>query len=215
MRGSPYKNLAKRILLGSLLTFQDNFKSWFTSSSMAEVMSHSEFGFLILSWVGWIHSCTEIMLLPLWIIAQSPRQIGSFSGFFGRLQVLVSPWLHDGDDDSLQFWPCGPRLSWLDPFMHGKNVVAIVDRRTITTANWVVFWIFWEGFKSWFTSSSMAEAMPHSEFAFLVLSWVRWIHSCTEIMLLPCDDHCRMTMAKRVIFVVFGPASSLGQPLAP
>jgi len=37
---------------------------------MVEVMTHSEFVFLILSWVGWIHSFTEIMLLLLSIVAQ-------------------------------------------------------------------------------------------------------------------------------------------------
>ena len=108
------------------LLFRDHLKSWSAHGSMAKVMIiHSQFGFLVLSWVGWIHSCTEIMLLPLWIVAQQPRQI------------------------------------------------------------WVVFGIFREGFNSSFASSSVAEVVPHSKFGFLVFSLVGWIHSCTEIMLLP------------------------------
>jgi len=60
----------------------------------------------------------------------------------------------------------------------------------------------------------MMEVMTHSEFVFLVLSGVGWIHSWTEIMLLPFD-RCAMITAKPVIFGFFGTASSLVQPLAP
>jgi len=37
------------------------------------VVTLSEFVFFVLSLFGWIHSCTEIMVLPLWIIAQLPQ----------------------------------------------------------------------------------------------------------------------------------------------
>jgi len=54
-------------------------------SAMAEVMLHSEFGSVILSWVGWIHSCNENMLLPLWIDAQREWQNVSFLALSGEL----------------------------------------------------------------------------------------------------------------------------------
>jgi len=39
-------------------------------SSLMEVTTRSEFSFMVFSWVGWIHSQTEIMLLPFSILAQ-------------------------------------------------------------------------------------------------------------------------------------------------
>jgi len=50
--------------------FRDRFKSWSAPNSKMEVMTDSKFGFLFLSWVGWIHSCAKIMLLPMLIDAQ-------------------------------------------------------------------------------------------------------------------------------------------------
>jgi len=66
-QGSLCNNRGK---LGVFGIFREGFKSWLSSSSVAEVVRHSKFGFLVFSWVGWIHACTEIMLLPLWTIAQ-------------------------------------------------------------------------------------------------------------------------------------------------
>jgi len=55
---------------GQFLLFHDGFKSSIAPSSKTEVMTDSKFGFVVLSWVGWIHSWTEIMLLPMSIDAQ-------------------------------------------------------------------------------------------------------------------------------------------------
>ena len=64
-------------------------------------------------------------------------------------------------------------------------IVAIVDRCAMTTANRVVFWIFRARFKSWSAPGSTTEVMTHSKFVHVLLSRVGWIHSFTEIMLLP------------------------------
>jgi len=58
---------AKRVVFG---LFRDGTKSSSAPSFVVELMAHSEFGLVVLSWVGCIHSCTEIMLLPLRIVAQ-------------------------------------------------------------------------------------------------------------------------------------------------
>jgi len=50
--------------------FWDRFKSWSAPSSKTEVMTDSEFGFVVLSLVDLIHHWTEIMLLRLLIVAQ-------------------------------------------------------------------------------------------------------------------------------------------------
>jgi len=55
---------------GDFWHFWDGFKSWSAPSFVAEVMADSEFGLVVLSWVGCIRSCTEIMLLQLRIVAQ-------------------------------------------------------------------------------------------------------------------------------------------------
>ena len=57
-------------LTGDFWLFRDSFESWSAPGSMTEVMTHSEFVFVVLSHVGWIHSWTKIMLLPLLIFAQ-------------------------------------------------------------------------------------------------------------------------------------------------
>jgi len=67
--------------LGGFFNFRDRFKSWFTSSSIVEVMTQTQFDFVVIGWVGCVHSCTEIKLLPLWIVAQWLWQIGSFFDF--------------------------------------------------------------------------------------------------------------------------------------
>jgi len=106
--GSLHNNPCK---LDLLWTFQNGFKSWHTSSLVEEVKPNSEFGFLALSWVGWIHSCTEIVLLPLWIVAQQPRQIGWLLDCLATLQVLV-PLQNCGRGEApLQIWLCGPLLA--------------------------------------------------------------------------------------------------------
>jgi len=97
----PHNHLFSRIindsntlpLVGSKDFFWASFKtsSWLPPSSMAKVMAHSEFCFGVLSCVGWIHSCAQITLLPLRIVAQWPRQNRWFLDFTGRLQVLVAP----------------------------------------------------------------------------------------------------------------------------
>jgi len=86
-RGLPGRSLAPWCFDSS----NTRFKSWFTSSSMAEVMPHSEFGFLVLSWVSWIHSCTEIMLLPLSISVQWPWQNGSIVEFCNDFKSGSAP----------------------------------------------------------------------------------------------------------------------------
>jgi len=55
---------------GDFLPFRDRFKSWSAPSSKTEMMTDSEFGFVVLARVGWIHSWTEIMLLPMSIDVQ-------------------------------------------------------------------------------------------------------------------------------------------------
>jgi len=55
---------------GDFLDFQDCFKSWSAPSSKTEAMTDSELGFVVLARVGWIHSLTEIMMLPMSIDAQ-------------------------------------------------------------------------------------------------------------------------------------------------
>jgi len=82
--------------------FRDGFKSWFTSSSIAEVMTHSKFHFWVLSRIFWIHSCSEITLLPLRILSQWPWEMGQSWNFRdGFRQVLVHLQLHCGGDGLL------------------------------------------------------------------------------------------------------------------
>jgi len=69
--------------------------------------------------------------------------------------------------------------------MDSNHVVAIVDCCAMTTAKLVTFGFFWDRFKSWSAPGSMTEVMTHSKFVFVVLSQVGWIHSWTQIMLLP------------------------------
>jgi len=73
----------------------------------------------------------------------------------------------------------------LDPFNQSNNVVAIVDHCPVTTANWVIFGIFVVDSSLGQAPSSLMEVMTRSEFGFMVFSWVGWIHSHAEIMLLP------------------------------
>jgi len=61
--------------------FPDGFKSWFTSSFMMEVMPQSDFGFLVLHWVGWIHLCTEMMLAGAGNLISESQQNGVLGVF--------------------------------------------------------------------------------------------------------------------------------------
>ena len=114
-QGSLDNNRGK---LGNFGIFREGFNSSFASSSVAEVVPHSKFGFLVFSWVGWIHSCTEIMLLPTRILGQQLPQSGQFWDFSGRLQLFVCLQLCGGGGSPLQFWLFGLFLGWLDPCMH-------------------------------------------------------------------------------------------------
>jgi len=81
------------------LSFRDSFKTG--------LMADQEFGFVVLSWVVWIHSCTEIMLLPLWIVAQWGRQIGLLFGFLGAASSLGQPpaqWRRWCPNPNLALW---------------------------------------------------------------------------------------------------------------
>ena len=73
---------------------------------MAKAMPHSEFGFLVLSLFGWIHSCTEIMVLPLWIIARWPRQNCLFFDFCRKSSLCqaAAPWRRQCPTLDLIFW---------------------------------------------------------------------------------------------------------------
>ena len=86
-------------------------------------------------WVGWVHSCTEMMLSPFWIIAQRSSQNGSFLDFSWQLKVLVSPQLHGGSNEKLWIRLC----VWMGPFVSWNDVVAILDRDTENPQKPVVF----------------------------------------------------------------------------
>jgi len=103
--------------LGDFGIFLEGFKSSFASSSLAEVVPHSKFGFWVFSLVGWIHSCPEIMLLPPRILGQQLRQSGQFWDFSGRLQVLVLLQFSGGGGAPLKIWLFDLLFGWLDPPM--------------------------------------------------------------------------------------------------